>query len=206
MPDSDQLPVQEPGIAAVILAAGASRRLGEPKQLIQVEGESLLRRSARLALEAGCAPVFVVAGFEAPRMRAEVEGLRVEVVVNPDWQEGMGSSLRCGVSAADGWRPKVDGVLVMVCDQPRLTVEHLQRLVQMHRLGGQQITASRYAGRAGVPAVFAPEMFPELEAVHGDRGARDLTEREPGRVQTIDWAEGVVDVDLPKHVQELTEE
>ena len=202
MPEGDAEPAREPRIAAVVLAAGASRRLGEPKQLIQVAGESLLRRSARLALEAKCAAVFVVLGFEAERLRGELDGRPVEVVVNTEWAEGMGSSLRCGVRSASESRPKVDGVLVMVCDQPLLTVEHLRRLLQAHRhrQGGGRITASAYAGRAGVPAVFAAEIFPELEAVQGDRGAREVLEREQGRVETVDWPEGIVDVDLPQHV------
>jgi molybdenum cofactor cytidylyltransferase len=202
MPEGDPEPVRESRITAVILAAGASRRLGEPKQLIQVAGESLLRRSARLALEAQCAPVFAVLGFEAERLRAALGTLPVEVVVNTEWAEGMGSSLRCGVRAARESRPKVDGALVMVCDQPLLTVEHLRKLLQAHRhrQGGGRITASAYAGRAGVPAVFAAETFPELEAVQGDRGAREVLEREHGRVETVDWPEGAVDVDLPEHV------
>ncbi len=192
----------------MVLAAGASRRLGEPKQLIQLAGESLLRRSARLAVEAGCAPVCVVLGFEAERMRPELEGLAVEVVVNAGWAEGMGSSLRCGVEAVRELAPEAEAVLVMVCDQPRLTVEHLRALLGAHAGAASRvrITASQYAGRLGVPAVFGAELFGDLAMVQGDRGARDLLMREGSRAQMVDWPEGVIDVDEPEHVTGLANE
>lgn len=191
----------EARMAAVVLAAGASRRLGEPKQLLPIEGESLLRRSARLAVEAGCEPVFVVLGFEAERMRGELAGLGVEAVLNQDWPEGMGSSLRRGVAAAMAVRPEVDGVLAMVCDQPFLTAEHLRGLLARHRAGGKGITASFYRGKAGVPAVFARRFFAELLDLQGDRGARGILEAHADEVETIAWPEGEVDIDRPEHLR-----
>jgi molybdenum cofactor cytidylyltransferase len=194
------------GVAAVVLAAGSSRRLGKPKQLIQLAGESLLRRSAHLAVEAGCSPVCVVLGFEAERMRGELESLGVEAVVNPLWEEGMGSSLRCGVEAVRGYAP--EAVLVMVCDQPRLTAAHLRSLLAAHEeaVSGVRITASRYAGRAGVPAVFGAEVFVELATVRGDVGAREVLVREGNRLHTVEWPEGGFDVDEPEHVEGLVKE
>ncbi|MGC2636045.1 MAG: nucleotidyltransferase family protein [Acidobacteriaceae bacterium] len=190
----------EARIAAVVLAAGASRRLGEPKQLIEIEGESLVRRSARLAVEAGCGPVFVVLGFAAERMQAELAGLAVDVVVNADWAEGMGASLRRGVRAAAA-RPEVDGALAMVCDQPRLTAEHLGKLIQEHREAGSAVTASGYGGGAGVPAVFARSLFGELLDLQGDRGARGVIEAHAEETHTIAWPEGEIDIDWPEQVR-----
>lgn len=189
--------------AAVILAAGASTRLGQAKQLIEVEGEPLLRRTARLALEAGCAPVVVVLGFEAERMRAEVAGPGVEVLVNKEWGEGMGSSLRCGVSSLAMDEGGADNILLLVCDQARLTVDDLRTLLVRHAAGGSAITASQYAGRAGVPAVFAAELVPELLECSGDLGAREVIRRDPARVQTVTWPEGAVDVDWPEDLREM---
>jgi molybdenum cofactor cytidylyltransferase len=139
----------------------------------------------------------VVLGFEAERMRPELEGLGVAVVVNAEWAEGMGSSLRRGVEAIRAFAPEAKGLLVMVCDQPRLTVEHLRVLLEAQEAAatGVRITASRYAGRAGVPAVFGAEMFGELAAVEGDRGAREVLAREADRVQTVEWPDGRFDVD-----------
>ncbi|HEX3659860.1 MAG TPA: nucleotidyltransferase family protein [Acidobacteriaceae bacterium] len=193
--------------AAVILAAGASTRLGQAKQLIHASGESLLRRTAHLALEAGCAPVVVVLGFEAERMATELTGLGVEAVVNPEWREGMGASLRCGVEAAsrsERTRAKPDNFLLLVCDQPRLTTEHLRELLARHATGQMAITASQYAGRAGVPAVLAAALVPELLACAGDQGARDVIRRDAARVQAVAWPEGAVDVDRPEDLQALS--
>jgi molybdenum cofactor cytidylyltransferase len=194
------------GIAAVVLAAGASRRLGKHKQLIEIASESLLRRSARMAVESGCSPVCVVLGFEAERMRGELEGLGVEAVVNAEWVEGMGSSLRSGVEAIRVFVP--EGILVMVCDQPRLTVEHLRTLLAAHEEAGAgvRITASRYGGRAGVPAVFGAALFGELAAVRGDKGAREVIVRNSDRMQTVEWPDGEFDVDEPEHVKGLVGE
>jgi molybdenum cofactor cytidylyltransferase len=188
----------EPGsrFAAVVLAAGASRRLGQPKQLVRVGGETLLRRTARLATEAGCCPVVVTLGFEAERMRTELAGMAVHAVVNPNWQAGMGSSLACGVRAAVTQRPEVDGLLVLVCDQPRLTGYHLRQLLERQTEDTAAITASGYAGRLGVPAVFAASLIPELEQMDGDRGAREVLARH--HAQAVPWPEGAFDIDLPE--------
>lgn len=189
--------------AAVVLAAGASTRLGQAKQLIEVGGESLLRRTARLAVAAGCAPVVVVLGSEADRMRTELTGVGVETVVNPEWLEGMGSSVRYGVSALGTGNAMPSDILLLVCDQPQLTGEHLQTLLAQSAAGGAAITASQYGGRAGVPAVFAAEIVPELLQCTGDQGARDIIRRDATRVQLVPWPEGAVDVDRPEDLKAL---
>lgn len=194
--------MSERRIASVILAAGASRRLGQPKQLIQIAGESLLRRTARLALQTECGPVFVVLGFEAERMKPELKGLAVQMLMNPAWPEGMGSSLRCGVQAAQACG--AEGVLLLVCDQPRLTVEHLRSLLAPHGEAGAAITASEYAGQAGVPAVFAAGFFPELLQIRGDRGARQVIERHRDAVQSIAWPDGGLDLDDAEQLGKIT--
>jgi molybdenum cofactor cytidylyltransferase len=186
--------------AAVVLAAGASRRLGQPKQLIPLQGESLLRRTARLALQAGCAPVVVVLGFDHARMAGELAGLDVATVVNGNYSSGMGSSLACGVASARWARPEMDALLVLVCDQPCLTAEHLWRLLAVHASSGSvAITASAYSGHAGVPAVFSASLFEELERIEGDQGARDLIGRRGARV--VDWPDGAWDIDLPEDLR-----
>lgn len=190
-------------IAAVILAAGESRRLRQPKQLIQLAGESLLRRTARIAVEAACGPVFVVLGSEAERMCPELNGLAVQPLKNENWAEGMGASVRCGVAAAQA---AADGVLLLVCDQPRLSVEHLRALLARHGKTKAVITASGYEGKPGVPAVFSAQLFPELLQIHGDRGARQVIERHGDAVQVVDWEEGAFDVDSPEHLRGITPE
>lgn len=188
--------------AAVILAAGASTRLGQSKQLLCVGEESLLRRTTRLAIDAGCSPVLAVLGFEAEQMRNELSGLSAAGIINPGWQEGMGSSLRFGVASIRALDTQPDAAMVLICDQPRLNALHLRKLLAQHEVaqaaGRIAITASVYEGRAGVPAIFSSQLFPGLETCSGDEGARRLIQANPEKVQGIPWPAGTVDIDRPE--------
>jgi CTP:molybdopterin cytidylyltransferase MocA len=176
-------------IAAVVLAAGASVRLGEPKQLVVIAGETLLERAVRTAREAGCAPVVVVLGAEAERMREQCDLGGAVVAVNEAWEEGMASSIRVGVGAVGG----ADGVLLMTCDQPAVTAEHLLAL-----MAEGQVTASSYAGRRGVPAYFPAASFPALMELTGDAGARELLRG----AATVELVGGELDVDTAADLAE----
>ena len=147
----------------VVLAAGASRRLGEAKQLVEVGGERLLERAVRVALEAKLGPVVVVLGSEAGRVAEECDLRRAWVVVHSGWAEGMGSSVRAGVDLVRGM-PEVEGVLVMTCDMPEVGAEHLRGLV------GDEVVGSGYGGGVGVPAYFPRGEFPALMELRGMRG------------------------------------
>ena len=187
----------EPSCAAVVLAAGASLRLGQAKQLLAIAGEPLLQRAVRIADEAGCQPIIVVLGFEADRMRSALDGFRVIISVNKDWRAGMGSSMRCGVEAALQISPPPEDILLMVCDQIRLSADVLRQLLRLHGLANYPITAARYRGRLGVPGVFSSIFFPDLLDVSGDRGARGILERNAACVGTVDFLEGELDLDTP---------
>ena len=169
-------------IAAVVLAAGASVRLGEPKQLVVIAGETLLERAVQTAREAGCAPVVVVLGAEAERIRERCDFGSAVVTVNEAWEEGMASSIRAGVGAVGG----ADGVVLMTCDQPAVTVEHLLALT-----AAGEVTASAYSGRRGVPAYFPAASFPALVRLTGDAGARELLRG----AATVELIGGELDVD-----------
>lgn len=173
-------------IAGVVLAAGASRRLGVAKQGVRLDsskGESLLERAVRVALEAGLEPVLVVVsdGLKLEDCLDRVDGFRV--LINEGAGEGMASSIRVGVGAVEG----ADGVVVMACDQPAVTGEHLRELM----LGGEEVVASEYAGRRGVPAYFPARVFGELMELRGDMGARDLLRG----ARCVELAGGELDVD-----------
>jgi molybdenum cofactor cytidylyltransferase len=189
--------------AAVILAAGASTRLGQPKQLVAIEGEPLLVRTARLALEAGCHPVVVVTGFDAERMRRSLADIPVILRENADWKSGMGSSLRCGVAALEGMVGRPSDVLILVCDQIALSVELLRELLRVHALGQRPITASHYSGRAGVPAIFWQGYFPELLQAEGDRGSRGILDRHVEDVTLVEFGDGAIDLDTPEQLRGL---
>lgn len=194
-------------MACVVLAAGGSVRLGQPKQLVKIDGETLLRRTARLAAEAGCDPIVVVLGAEAERTRAEVSELDTVIVTNSDWSSGMGSSLRCGVQAVARLDPQPRNVLLLVCDQLALSADVLKRLIERHRSGGtgsaSGITASRYGGGPGVPAIFSSAFYPELMGVTGDRGARGILERHASAVTCVDFPEGDADLDTKEQLDRV---
>lgn len=185
-------------IPAIILAAGASRRLGTPKQALVWGGEALLHRAARVALEAGFAPVLVVLGACAEASLKALAGLPVEVVSNPAWEEGMGASIRAGVAALS---PDAEAVLLLVCDQPALDPALLDAIRNAHDQAPHRVIASTYSGIRGVPALFPAARFPELRALTGDRGARGLLLG--AEVLEVPFPGGELDVDTPADREKL---
>jgi molybdenum cofactor cytidylyltransferase len=193
----------ETSCAAIVLAAGASTRLGQPKQLLEINGESLLHRTIRLAEEAGCAPIFVVLGFEAERMQRETADLDVRVVLNPEWQSGMGTSLRSGMESLMKESQLPQRVVLLLSDQPMLSSEILFSLVKKSAETDSLIVASCYTGRLGVPAVFRKELYPNLQKVEGDKGAREVIQVYRDRTASIDFPEGAIDIDTVQDLELL---
>lgn len=190
-------------IAAIILAAGASTRLGRPKQLLHLGGETLLHRSAKAAIEAGCSPVVVVLGAESASMLAELRDLDAAAVLNEDWRDGMASSLHRGLSEVLRRDPVASAALLMVCDQPAVTAALLSRLAAEYQQRGLAITACEYGGALGVPAIFSQEIYPELLALAGDQGARRVIRSDPGRVASFPFPAGEHDIDTPADAARL---
>jgi molybdenum cofactor cytidylyltransferase len=191
-------------VAAIILAAGESRRLGQPKQLLAFHGESLLARAIRLANEAGATPVLVVLGANSERIRAAIQSSHSIPVHNDHWRQGIASSIEAGVRALRVCAPEAEGVLLMGCDQPRLTTAHLRALIAAFE--GQSaaaIAASSYAGVQAVPAVFPRATLAALRALRGDRGARSVIESAPCPVVVMEFPGGEVDIDSPEDLAEL---
>ena len=181
-------------IAAVVLAAGASERLGSPKQLIQFGGESLLRRTVQAAVDAACTPVLVVLGANAQLCQRELADLPARVLQNDQWNTGMASSIRCGVGELDATR-EIAATILLVCDQPHVTAELLQRLMARAKEAETTIVASHYANTLGVPALFDRVHFPELLALTGDVGAKSLFTRHKDEVAAVEFPRGVIDID-----------
>ena len=195
-------------LAAVVLAAGSSSRLGQPKQMLCYQGELLLLRAVRLAREAGADPVYVVLGAQHEVMLKALAAVEpsissvppVRVLLNKAWQRGMSTGIALGAAAAE--RDAADDLLVMTCDQIAVTSQHLLALVAAsHR---EHVVASHYAGRRGAPALFPEFSFHTLQQLEGDRGARDLLRHED--VLSIDLPGGELDIDTPedlKYLQDL---
>jgi CTP:molybdopterin cytidylyltransferase MocA len=193
-------------IPAIVLAAGGSTRLGQPKQLLRLPelgGETLVDHTINLAIAAGTAPVFVVLGAEANEIQRQSQLLECIVIRNEAWREGMASSIRLGVAAVMGNAPDASGAMVLVCDQPALSADHLRALLNAHRADPKSIVASRYAGRAGVPVVFPRALFPALLELKGDQGARAMLQQSGLAVDAIDFPGGELDLDSPEDLQRL---
>jgi molybdenum cofactor cytidylyltransferase len=193
-------------IGVIILAAGASTRMGTPKQLLLHRGRTFLRRAAQTALASVCRPVVVVLGAHAEQVQAELEQLPVCVAVNRRWNEGMSSSVRVGLEALVAEREEVDGAVIMLCDQPLVTARVIDELVETHRETGKRIIASEYAGTRGVPALFGRELFAELSALRAGGGARQVIGSHPDDVATVCFPEGAVDVDTPQDYERVRTE
>lgn len=179
----------------VLLAAGGSRRLGSPKQLLRdAGGKSLVRRAAETALGSLCRPVAVVLGADAEAAAAELADLPLTIRINPEWQTGLASSLRAGLDALLEHGP-LDAAVVMLCDQPRVTSALLNSLLTVSAETGHQIAACEYGGTLGVPALFARSLFPDLQALTGDEGARRVIRAYPGPIARLSFPGGVLDID-----------
>jgi CTP:molybdopterin cytidylyltransferase MocA len=192
-------------VAAIILAAGASTRLGQPKQLLKFHGESLLQRAIRIAAESGASPVFVVLGANAEVISASIQLGNSIPVINDNWRSGMASSIHAGLGAMDAATLDSTGALLMGCDQPLLTADHLRFLLATFEAqASPAIVCSGYGGIRAVPAVFPPEVFPQLRDLHGDKGARALLAQPPCPVITQEFPGGEIDIDLPGDLNHLT--
>jgi molybdenum cofactor cytidylyltransferase len=185
----------------ILLAAGESRRLGRPKQLLVRDGEPLLTKTLHTAYGLGGQPVIVVLGAHADRMIPLLEDKGVHIVRNSDWAEGMASSVRCGVQAATDNFPEADGVIIIVCDQPGLETQTLRGLIDLQRTTGRPVAASSYAGRLGTPAIFHRSVFPELLTLSGDQGARQLLQQLGPQVAVLSFEEGALDIDTEEDYQ-----
>jgi molybdenum cofactor cytidylyltransferase len=155
-------------VAAVILAAGASRRLGRPKQDIVIAGETLLLRAVRIAREASLSPVVVVTRQGSEHSKNLQSDEAIIVATNHEADEGLASSIRCGISLVSKHAPA--GAVILACDQPALRADHLRALAE----DKNRVAASAYAGSIGVPAYFPATSFELLLQLRGDAGARKL--------------------------------
>jgi len=189
-------------VSGIILAAGASSRMGRPKQLLDWGGRPLVRVAAEAALAARLAPVLVVVGHARPEVEAALVGLPLHIVANSDFAAGQSTSLRAGVAALG---PQVAAAVVLLGDQPFVTAAIVERLVAAWRAGRSPIVAPDYAGQRGTPVLFDRTVFPELLAIRGDQGARALLAADPSRVQIVpfDDPRPLADIDTPDDYDRL---
>ena len=183
-------------VGIVILAAGESSRLGQPKQLLPFRGKTLIEHVVDSALKSRLRPIIVVLGANAEQIRPKIFD-EVRIVENPHWKEGMASSIRCGIEAI---KSDIDAVILMLCDQPLITAEILNRLAENE---DASLAAAEYDGTIGVPALFSREFFADLRNLQGKEGAKKILLANETRIVRIACGEAAMDVDTMADVQRL---
>ena len=205
-PNSDfsaTAPVSAGPVALLLLAAGASTRMGRPKQLLPYHGRTLLRHAAETAVATGASPIILVTGALHEALVAEVAGLPVQVVHNPAWETGMASSIRAGLAAVATAQPTA--ILIMLTDQPLVTPELLRELIAQQQRTHAPIVAAAYGDALGVPAVFDQTMLPSLLKLQGTQGANRLIASLGPSVGHVSFPAGLLDVDTPEQYAALLE-
>jgi molybdenum cofactor cytidylyltransferase len=193
----ERSPRECPGVAALILAAGRATRMGSTKVLLPLGGRPMVRRVVDAALASQAAPTVVVVGADAAAVTRALEGMPVAVVVNPDYDEGMSTSLRAGLAALG---PEVAGALILLGDQPFVTAALLDTLIDRFATCGKAVVRPSVGGRPANPVLVAAALFPELAAERGDVGGRHVIARRAADVCLVPVADPheLTDIDSPQ--------
>ena len=191
-----------PRYGVILLAAGASSRMGKPKQLLEYQGSPLIVRAVNAALASPAWPVVVVLGANAALLRPLLARLPVLIAENTRWPEGMASSLQTGLAQLDRFSLSLDGALISVVDQPHFSAAVIAKLFA-GLTPGKTLASARYAGRLGVPALFSRSHFGELRALQGAEGAREILAAHRNEVAAVDFPELAIDLDTPSDYESL---
>ncbi|MBS0580404.1 MAG: nucleotidyltransferase family protein [Proteobacteria bacterium] len=183
------------GLFAVVLAAGASTRFGSPKQLVRIAGRPLLHASVTRAAEIAGNALVVVLGSGAAQLAPLLKHSAGGIVINQEWREGLASSIRAGIARLPG---TCAGALLILADQPAVSVEDLKRLAGAWRRQPLHIAAALHEGGLGLPAVFPRSLFPELLRLRGDAGVRVLLRRNAERLVRVTMPSAAIDLDTPE--------
>ncbi len=193
---------QESGVSAVVLAAGMSRRMGTPKQLLRIGGETILERTLKNVRVSAVGEIVLVLGYAAESVEKEISTERMKVVHNKDYQQGMGASLRAGLAAVDA---NASAALIVLADQPFVRAETLDQLIACHQESKPQIIIPMYKGFRGNPVLLDRSVFPELNELRGDVGCRAIfgNHTENIRKLAVDDAGILLDIDSQEEYQKL---
>ncbi|MFO8145785.1 MAG: nucleotidyltransferase family protein [Bacteroidota bacterium] len=190
-------------IGVIILAAGSSSRLGYPKQLVEFKGVPLLQQSIDVAESLKFDAKILVLGAKEEEINKKINSRSFELVINENWEEGMSTSIRKGLSEALKLEKELEHILILLSDQPLITKEKIKELIEVQLKSKQQGTFSEYAGDVGVPAIFSREIFSELKKLKGDQGAKKLIHNTGFQFGTVQFENGNFDVDTTADVELL---
>lgn len=203
-----------PTVGLMLLAAGASTRMGTAKQLLPFRGRSLLRYMVEEAAASCCEPMVVVLGAHADRIKLAIDTIytvenhtvKPHTVENLRWADGMGTSIHAGMTALLTLNPTLGAVVIALCDQPFVDACLLNQLVASYAVRQRPIVASAYANSLGVPALFDRSLFPKLMSLKANTGAKDLIMQHAENVEQISFPQGVIDLDTPAQYQQLLQD
>lgn len=190
-------------LGIILLAAGSSSRMGTSKQLLEINGVPLLTHTATIALQSGIGEVVVVLGANESEHRKAVRHIPVDIVFNPHWERGMGGSIKAGLKHFMARKPSLSAILVMVCDQPLLTCEHVKKLKETFINLRKSIIASFYSDTSGVPVIFEKSLFTEILSMTDEQGARKIIAAHPDKTVNIEFKGGSVDLDTPEDYRQF---
>jgi len=199
--NSDFADENESRISIILLAAGSSSRMGQSKQLLEVNGIPLLAHSVHAALNSGAKSVNVILGANELEHREIIRNLRVGIISNHYWKSGMGSSIKAGLNYVVRKYSDTEAVIIMVCDQPAINAAHLRKLVSTFKETGSPIVASSYSGTVGVPALFSRSFFSNILMLKDEQGAKKIIEQFPEQRTTVDFDDGSFDLDTGEDYQ-----
>lgn len=183
-------------VAGILLAAGTSSRMGRNKMLFELNGESVLRGAAGRALAAGLSPLLVVLGHEAEKSRGELDGLPCQIVINPNYEQGINSSLKAGISAVPA---EAQAAVVMLADMPFVTPEMIAGLIDRYRSSEAPLVISDYEGVNAPPMLYDRNLFDELLAMTGEGCGRQVVKRHREEAEVLSWpASALADIDVPE--------
>lgn len=187
-------------IAILILAAGKSSRLGQPKQLLIYHHQPLIRHVTVQCIESEVGDVFALVGHEAEKVKEVIADLDVSVLSSKNWHQGMSSTLAEGISFV---KNRYDGVIIVLCDQIHISSDVIRKLHNEAMISGKSIVISDYGVAKGPPSFFDKSLFSELSLLSGDEGAKQIVQKNIANVQTIPFENGLIDIDLPEHINLL---
>jgi molybdenum cofactor cytidylyltransferase len=187
----------------IILAAGSSSRMGQAKQQLVYQEKTLLQLAIQAAIGVDDAKVLVVLGADHQTIMADVDSKLVSIVVNPDWEQGMASSIRAGIAALQELYPQIESALIMLCDQPFVDAALLQQLVDASVQNPDLIVASAYQNTVGVPVLLGKHWFDKLVTLQGQEGAKQLLMQHPDNVIAVPFEKGGIDIDTPQDYKSL---
>lgn len=192
-------------ISILILAAGNSSRLGQPKQLVNFGGKPLIVHIIEQALFVKMRSVFVILGGNQSLILPKIAHLPVTIINNENWEKGMGSSISAGVKAIQKQHPTTTGIVTLLCDQPFVSADLLYQIIQTQAETQANIVASNYAGNTGVPAYFGQSIFPELLSLKAKGGAKKIIQQHLSTLSCVSFPEGIFDIDTPDDLKRIND-